>query len=199
MCPAGYYCPPVGTTTVSGVTTSGGQQDCPMGYYCAGGNEFPIECPAGYYSWNLNQDECEKCPAGYYCGDSTIETWVNYNSATPNLLGIYPLLCPAGYYCPKGSYLDRTNSDQIGTPCPIGTFLPWEGAATSGNCITCPEGYECTSAGIADAYADLTACPAGFYCEAVSSSRITCPVGAYCPEGSSWYTECPAGTVNNDP
>jgi hypothetical protein len=193
----------VGEVTVSwGTIANGEMTNCPVGYKCPQGSEYPIECDPGYYSWNLNADECEKCPAGYYCGDSVTEPWESYDAASPNTLGIFPILCPAGSYCPKGSSLDRSNSDQIGTLCPIGTFMPYEGGATSGNCITCPEGYFCDTAGIAVSYADLATdhiCGEGKYCEAVSRNPINCPVGAYCPEGSAYYIECPAGTFNDDP
>jgi len=52
-----------------------------------------------------------------------------------------------GQYCPKGSYL-ITLTSLAGVSCPIGTYNPDVGARTVGDCIDCPEGYMCTTAGI---------------------------------------------------
>lgn len=86
-----------------------------------------------------------------------------------------------------------------GISCPVGTFNPDLGARNVGDCIDCPEGYLCTTLGLADDYAVLTKCPAGSYCPgaAISKSAIDCPIGAYCPEGSVTFIQCPVGTYQS--
>jgi hypothetical protein len=93
-----------------------------------------------------------------------------------------PIPCPAGNFCAKQSYKDTANSDIIGEQCTVGTFNPWAGARSVGDCINCPEGYHCTTPGLADDYPDLTECAAGYYCPGadITKAALVCPIGAYC-------------------
>jgi hypothetical protein len=153
-----------------------------MGYYCPADSDQPTVCPVGYYTADLAQSACTKCPAGYYCGDDILD---EFSSTAVKILADEATPCVAGQYCPKASYL-LTSTGLPGTSCPVGTFNPDVGARNVGDCIECPEGYLCLTSGIADDYALLTICPAGYYCPgaAISKNAIECPVGAYCPEGS---------------
>jgi hypothetical protein len=146
----------------------------------------------GTYTDNLAQTSCAKCPAGFYCGDDIID---DFFSSAVKIVPDSAILCVAGQYCPKGSYL-VTAVSLPGISCPVGTFNPDLGARNVGDCIDCPEGYLCTTLGLADDYALLTKCPAGSYCPgaAISKSAIDCPIGAYCPEGSVTFIQCPVGT-----
>jgi hypothetical protein len=184
-CAAGYYCPDDTTVTM-----------CPKGYYCPAKSSQPTTCAAGKYTDNLASASCTDCPAGFYCGDDNIEAFAD--ATTSSIIADKPIACVAGQYCPKKSYI-LTSSGLPGTSCPIGTFNPNIGGRNAGDCIDCPEGYLCTTAGLSDNYAALTQCPAGYYCPgaSISKSAIVCPTGAYCPAGSVYFIECSVGTFQD--
>lgn len=60
-CPAGYYNPNRGSTSISACL------NCPAGYYCPPGTEFPVSCtPGAYCPVNTESNQQYKCAAGYY-------------------------------------------------------------------------------------------------------------------------------------
>ena len=72
------------------------------------------------------------CTAGHYC---------TLSSTQPNPISqAFGDYCLAGHYCPTGT----------GTPvpCPSGTYLPDTGRASDLDCLDCPGGYYCDSAGM---------------------------------------------------
>ena len=51
-------------------TTFTGNDQCPVGYYCTNGTAYPIPCPIGTFSTQMQvtgPDGCEPCPRGRYC------------------------------------------------------------------------------------------------------------------------------------
>lgn len=82
-------------------------------------------------------------------------------------------------------------------PCPAGTYLPWEGAADVSRCVVCTGGRYCMGGGATP----TGPCKPGFYCP-VGSTRpdaVMCPAGHYCNVLSSQPTPCPSGTFGSKP
>lgn len=86
FCPAGTYCPTVGTTTPT---------DCPQGHFCPEGANAAQPCPRGtYFAGTKAYDSrgCTACSPGHYCplkGQIAVDTTNNQ--------------CDAGFYCIGGS------------------------------------------------------------------------------------------------
>ena len=176
ICPAGKYCPTVGTTT---------PYVCVVGKYSDVGASVCTYCEPGYYCYLEGTSIYEKinniCPSGVFCsrnlnayadtdantGVSTTVTGTFGLSTFPNLRDNF---CPEGYYCPAG-----TTSI---IACPIGTYNRLRGRKTLLDCQQVEGGY----------YVNITAsitwngvCSPGYYCPAGSTSpqQIQCPLGTF--------------------
>ncbi|XP_077985306.1 uncharacterized protein LOC144439946 [Glandiceps talaboti] len=174
ICPSRYYC--VNKDRVD---------PCPKGHYCPVGTGFGWEsCPLGTYGpveMLEAASECTQCDPGHYCNEV----------ASINVTGP----CSEGFYCELGvdTPAPYNNNTGFGGPCLEGTFCP-EG---TGYPIGCPPGT----------YNDLiiqaecTACPAGYYCLANSTTYLDTPCwkGFYCLQSTEYPAQyaCPAGTYNN--
>ena len=77
-------------------------------------------------------------------------------------------------------------------PCPIRTYLPYEGGVNEASCLICPAGKYCARVGIAN---PTGYCRAGYYCPSGSSQPnvVICTLGHYCAQGSAIPVPCPAG------
>jgi len=113
------------------------------------------------------------CPAGYYCSPKHF---------------MKKKICPKGNYCPKNSISPK--------PCPIRTYLPYEGGVNEASCLICPAGKYCARVGIAN---PTGYCRAGYYCPSGSSQPnvVICTLGHYCAQGSAIPVPCPAGTYGD--
>lgn len=170
---AGYYVSTTGSSSPTG--------ECGAGYYCDGGSSTATEyqCPAGTYrliTGGTSDSDCGSCPAGSYCGTGTST----------------PTSCPTGQYCPEGDSSSPYN-------CPAGTYNPGTSMYKLADCIDCPKGYYCSSAG---ATSKTGTCTAGSLClgKAVnaaggtsSGGSYTCPNTGYCPAGTPRAIPCPPG------
>ena len=230
-CPAGGYCPagtavkipcPVGKyLPTGGHSNDSSCQDCPGGKYCAGASDTPSgdcragcycdggastecehvagegkfteagadsesDCDPGTYNPAKGQSTCPDCPAGFYCPSSGMTA---------------PTVCDPGHYCPAKS----TNK----TPCPKGTYNPFNGLKAESECFPCPSGYACTSAGMT-AVTNSDKCDVGYWCLRGAESKTPsddsadppyygiCPLGHYCLQGSGAPTPCPPGKFNSN-
>ncbi|XP_076833352.1 uncharacterized protein LOC143478273 [Brachyhypopomus gauderio] len=149
------------------------------------------------------QTNCTICEEGFYC-DGNVAA-VNVSLPQP---------CLKGHYCPKGtSYATQF-------PCPVGTYNPREGSASTASCLQCPSGHFCPTVGAAE---PAGLCFSGYWCREGShtaspsgraltlpireaphtarppaaSTGSPCPVGHYCPEGTTSPVPCPASTWSN--
>ncbi|XP_062603182.1 uncharacterized protein LOC134264959 [Saccostrea cucullata] len=181
-CPAGFYCVP--EEVIAG-NSSSGYSLCSKGFYCpAGTGRNESACPAGTFSDVLgltDSSSCQQCTGGKFC-DVT-----NLTAPAGD--------CSPGYYCTEG----------VDTPTPTGNHTGVGGI--------CPQGYKCPGATVvpegcpAGTYQDqtnqatCTACPAGYYCTANSTTYTDkpCPSGHYCPTSTQYDTQYPClkGTFNN--
>ena len=191
-CAAGFYClrnvsssrPETGVAGDEGTLQTGGDV-CPAGFYCPVGTFSPVPCPEGTYSnrTRLNSsDVCTLCAPSLYCDE-----------------GSPGITCPEGHYCPEG-----TNSSV--PKCPMGTYLPYEGAVAEDECLPCPGGHYCPPG----TGSSPPICAAGFYCNmsvAIESPDVSvsgdatvggvCPQGSYCPANTTDPIPCPIGTFGN--
>ncbi|KAM4652057.1 LOW QUALITY PROTEIN: uncharacterized protein O3C94_014393 [Discoglossus pictus] len=218
-CPEGTYSNTTGQITCNlcpiGYTCSNGDIIlCPPGYFCLDGSEsqkFP--CPPGTFNPTPGVhrfDGCLPCPPGMFCS-----TWGSsapsgpcqggyfctsgslVHNPTGNLNETFGGPCPIGHFCPPSS--------GIPVPCPIGTYSDRLSLSAELECIPCPPGYYCNSAGQS---APTGLCLAGYYCAIGVSSPAPigrdsigdggeCSAGHYCPQGSALPSICPSGTYNN--
>ena len=88
--------------------------------------------------------------------------------------------CPAGSYCVAG---------QKAQLCPLGTYLPYTGATSLNECISCDPGSYCDQEG---ATAPKGTCAQGYYCEggATSAQQAICPKGYFCVASSPAPSPC---------
>ncbi|KAG7455700.1 SCO-spondin-like isoform X1, partial [Solea senegalensis] len=192
ICDAGYYC---SGGAMSPIPSDGVTGDiCPVGHYCPMGSASPVLCPDGTYS-NTTGFYCEDwglfeptgpCQAGYYC-----IAGVNFQNPDGNFSTGIGGACPKGSYCPEGNTLPL--------PCPPGTYSNSLHLTDVSECIPCPAGHFCGTAGLTH---PSGLCEARFYCSggdktATGSEGGHCPPAHYCPEGSSSPVPCPAGTYTN--
>ncbi len=104
--------------------------------------------------------------------------------------------CQAGYYCPLlNPNLPAAGTTQTG--CPPGTYMPYTGATSVGDCLKCEIGTHTS----AYSYTACPKCPHGTYCDIKGMSEGTqCPAGTYQPnEGATSIHDCltcPAGTLH---
>ncbi|XP_059812735.1 multiple epidermal growth factor-like domains protein 6 [Hypanus sabinus] len=176
--------------------------DCPAGYYCIQGIQYP--CPQGSYSNQTAQvsaEQCEACPRGKYCAVEGLSHYsglcdpgcvcllrATTSCPSDNITGY---LCPPGHYCPQGS--------GYGIRCPAGTFGPRDGLSSVMECVLCTPGFYCDMEGLAS---PTGPCFPGHYC--VLGARTgspfgdqtgdKCPPGYFCPSGTNSPKPCPPGT-----
>lgn len=170
----GYYVSTTGAYEPTGL--------CDPGFYCPLGSTSAtqVACPAGSYrliSGATAETDCGSCPAGSTCSEGTS----------------VPEVCPAGSYCPEGD-----ESSPI--PCPEGTYSPGTGMYQESDCIDCPAGYYCGTAGIT---AVSGTCEQGYLCvgkaidqfgRLISTDSVyLCPNTGYCPQGTPRVIPCPVG------
>ena len=192
LCKAGFYCPGDGTTSFDEDDMY--SNPCPPGSQCPVGSKQPENCPINTYGNQEYLENCLPCPAGYTCA---------------NLGTRVPVACPSGQYCEEGSPPQN---------CPIGTWQPYQGGSSIEDCLCCPAGYICDTAGLNDYSSMTTTCQAGFYCNqgSIDDTGTTytkpdgskcsdqtglCPEGFYCPGGlgriAAGPLECQAGYLCN--
>lgn len=131
-------------------TTKG--QYCQQGKICTGGDS--ADCTAGKFCdrWQLAA-AVDNCDSGYYCEAGA-------TTRRPNDLSRYNGdRCLAGQWCGTGV--------NAGTNCAEGTFNSGRGLKNANECVDCPKGYICNTAGLT--YEVLTTgntykCPSGSYC-----------------------------------
>ncbi len=76
-----------------------------------------MHCPADNETCEVSQEKTCEAPPGYYCSPGSTE----------------PLRCPAGSYCPGGRLSEAT-------PCPAGTFNPYDEGVSVDSCEKCDAG-----------------------------------------------------------
>lgn len=69
-------------------------------------------------------------------------------------------LCPKGYYCPAGTSTPNA--------CLAGYYLDADGSDDISDCLKCPAGYYCSSAGLGEPDGQ---CAANYYCPEGSTSN----------------------------
>lgn len=136
---------------------------CPIGHYCPSMSAAPIQCFPGSYSPSLGASFCLSCPPGMYCLIGTSD---------PSLYR-----CVEGHYCNGGSETSTQN------PCPPGTYNDRLGAASVDDCIPCPNGSYCFSAGLSG---PTGPCSGGYSCSEGSSS----PTPSWFSGHGSWILLC---------
>lgn len=220
-CEQGKYCSKDGLTVPDG--------DCDRGYICVDGTSVKADQLDQYrfnitiYSDDLNFNEIYwplKCPKGYMCLTGTgiqnntvalVPNPCGLNSfqymegsfsclpCTPghqclNSVNIYQELCPPGFY--------RSQSQIQCTPCPKGTYLPYNPPTPSTDpkdCRPCEAGYICPYQNISD-YSQFP-CDSGYICEAGKFGylpEMICPTGYFCNRKTISFRKasensCPAG------
>ncbi|XP_075046430.1 uncharacterized protein LOC142107145 [Mixophyes fleayi] len=187
LCAPGWFCPagslsekPVYFSEVSdNGQTALSHRMCEAGTFCPQGSAYPTLCTPGLYcAFPEMASESGPCDAGFYCSGG---------SSLPNPQdGETGAVCPPGYFCDRGS--------SSPSPCPPGTFLPFAGAQSRQDCLSCTAGYYCPHWGNSNPDAE---CSQGWYCPVGTlypqSPENLCPVGHYCPTGSSEPITCPMG------
>ncbi|GKT35455.1 uncharacterized protein PTSG_02037, partial [Aduncisulcus paluster] len=193
-CPAGYYCPNSGTSSMPQYLST--IVPCPPGYFCPSGSSSTQDCPVGTYNQYYNassEDDCTACAVGYMCPQNSVSpygwTLVEIESSIGTILE--PKYCTAGYYCPAGSYDDPAGKES----CTYGTYGALEGAGSSLDCEQCPIGHKCNTLNMTDPIE----CLQGTYQDSLGEqSCLECPAGSYCPDdGMSEHYLCPAGEYSS--
>jgi hypothetical protein len=150
-CTAGYFC--LEGSQLAAPTDGTQGNICPAGSYCPTGSSINIECPVGTYNANTGataESNCVVCDAGKKC----LSRGLTAPSTT----------CPAGYHCTQDPF--ELNDCTPGNYCPAG----------SDDETKCGTGqyqqYKLQSS--------CDACPQGFYCSQLDTSRKTiCPSGSF--------------------
>jgi len=174
-CTAGYYCTTKATSPAPVKSAEGGK--CTSGELCTEGSAAPTPCTATYVcNAEVMSTPTVKCNAGFKCS-----TGVKVKN--PEASGTSDL-CTPGKWCQDG----------VETDCAAKYFLPSKGAGTAGvsECLECPFGWYCGTAGLA---APTAKCPEGYFCTNKQDSGTTnpCPAGYKCPEGSVEKVPCEQG------
>ncbi|MGH0176836.1 UNVERIFIED_CONTAM: hypothetical protein FKN15_008160 [Acipenser sinensis] len=220
LCPRGHYCsegsavpqpcPPGHYSNTTKNTALSDCLPCPQGFSCDGqGLSAPSgSCQAGYFcppGQNSSRPASYTCTAGHMCPQGSSQqspcppgTYQDQHGQTETglLVGTQnPTPCPKGHYCPPGTTLGRES------PCPTGTFNNRTGLSDVSECVSCPAGEYCSSAGLSQ---PTGACMTGFLCFlgafsphplGDSTGRI-CTPGFYCPQGTTRMLPCRAGTFS---
>ena len=127
-----------------------------------------------------------KCQAGFYCtGGSTTKTPGNpkYHASVPTNTGY-------GDMCRKGHYCGEQSTKQFA--CEATKFLPYDMASLASECIACPNGKYCPTAGLWDLSGTTNDCEEGYYCQtsAVNARQYSCDYDEYCESGTLWPVKC---------
>ena len=181
-CAAGYYCSGSAIIATPIDTDTGGI--CPLASYCPESSTSPTDCDAGKY---CNQQGLSSpvadCYKGFYCNAKS-------TTAVPTD-GTMGNICSAGKYCAAGSSSE--------TDCGVGKYSPAVGLFEAAECLDCPHGKYCETAGLTSPTGD---CSAGYYCDGgqnvASPSGKECTVGSYCEEGSFEAVPCQKGKYQDD-
>lgn len=156
-CPAGYYCPNLGTV----VPTA-----CGTGKYSPEGQIECTSCEAGYICKLTATADTDKepCAAGYHCEASFELAYEPQHIDTT-------YSCPPGYYCGDGTV--------AAVACPAGYYQPTYGAIDVSECLEVPKGYYTAAVGQGDFYSNK--CEPGFYCPANTGNTKTntCPYATF--------------------
>jgi hypothetical protein len=208
-CDAGYYCTDGSISRAPLASLFSGYSIgdiCPQGSYCAAGSSTGATCSGGFYcpdQFMSSLVSTNICQQGYYCSGGA-------QSPSPN--GVFTTLIGesaqgGGDICGVGKYCAVQSSAEAS--CTAGTYLPYQGAYASSECLPCTQGEYCSTAALGTTDG---ACSAGYfcvagansataercyddhYCTAGTLSMIPCDPGYYTTStGSSSCTVCPAG------
>jgi hypothetical protein len=213
VCPTGTYCL-AGTGTVeiddlavgapkacvegtfcgANVTTPGGTDNCPEGWYCSRGVAIPRPAPLGHFvrgsgamypekcrpgtfadTWMLTK--CKPCPAGQECSkDGTV----------------VPINCTAGTYRPAVAEGEDPEDSVFCVPCPQGTWAKQTGITSEDGCINCDERYICPVEGMTRFATIEQTCPQNAPKDYIcydNSQGEDCPEGFACGLASTYYTQ----------
>jgi hypothetical protein len=138
----------------------------------------------------LGTEKCTLCPRNKYCEKdgviaATIVTMPNgYNAVDgapirgPNQYKDHATdpstqwhLCSKGYFCDTAN--DNLASREV--VCPVGKFMPTEGAKTLADCLPCNGGFTCgPTAGVITP----VACASGHYCPNETTTTVVGAAGA---------------------
>jgi len=159
---------PDNNCTCCGGSNTGIGGICPKGSFCTRGSAKPEPCLPGTYADIQGAERCELCRPGYFCPTGTVEFETNP--------------CPSGHFCPENT------TYAIEFQCPPGRYNPDMNGKSEADCLLCPPGEYCESAGQNETSGN---CSAGFYCIGGSKTPTpvdlaegsNCPPGFYCPEG----------------
>ncbi|XP_028563977.2 uncharacterized protein LOC114585457 [Podarcis muralis] len=172
-CSEGYY------------HTSGNCLECPVGFFCPGGQIAPRLCPIGTYNQLTAQEDiasCQACPDGYISLGTRAGCQV----------------CPDGYRCDSQMGLQRK--------CIPGQYSP----AGEMECQECPKGYVCPDGQEIQhcpgghepnpGHTFCRACFPGFFSTEGSPECQPCPTGYSCPHaGTIQPLPCPLGSWDPTP
>ncbi|KAL8442952.1 hypothetical protein Emed_007046 [Eimeria media] len=210
-CPAGYYNPREGATSLSAcilcplgvycdgqaVTDGGIAGPCRGGYYCLEGSESAtsVPAPAGYFAPEGSSSPLACYPGTYQTSDGSASCLPCPRGRYCQALAMTGVTgCPEASYCPEGSVAPQ--------PCPAGTYSTTTLLYDVSQCTSCPAGEYCGGQGLK---ASSGKCQAGFYCGGGSSTSAPqeesgqnqiCPEGHYCPAGSRSPEPCSEGTYS---
>lgn len=109
-------------------------------------------------------------------------------------------LCDKGYFCDKAN--DATARSK---KCPIGKFMPTEGAASASDCLPCNGGHTC---GPAEGVVNPVACASGHYCPDSTTTTVVgagaspvtpklCTAGHECPSKVHALYKCALGKFSS--
>ena len=127
-CPPGFYCE-AGLEYPSPVDSSNGQM-CVPGTYCPGDTDVPTDCDENYFCDKYGQDSTDTvnnlCSDGFIC-----DTGLSVGTPEDIDEGVSD-------FCPKGSWCQGGDP----TECLAGTYMPSEEKGQDGinDCIQCPYG-----------------------------------------------------------
>jgi hypothetical protein len=226
----GFYCPPFadkpiavtfGYYSVGGSSnlTRTGQQICPSGYFCIGGNLFecgsaavycpmgsvqPISADAGYYTGGgisaLTRTQQSPCEAGYYCSNGIRRPCGDVSLYCPPL-SFQPIPVSPGYYSIGGnSTVTRTSQ----TICTSGQYcINGQQLNCGDSSLYCPPGsvqpsvvavgFYSGNGSSSQNYQSQYPCPAGSSC--LAGVQSPCPPGSYASLSRlTQCTLCPPGT-----
>ena len=204
-CPEGHYCSSNSTEPIP----------CPTGSYSRSYASRCYPCQAGTYNDETASAECKSCPAGHYCGSNSTEPTPCPEGTTSPPRSSYegycrpirpvPGNCTAGMFkndieecerCPTGHYCPEGATEP--TPCPTGTFGPWQMSRSEDRCLECNRGTYNDEEGASR----CTQCGPGNYCESGSDSPVPCPKGTYSSYSNAWSEdlcrECYAGYYGDE-
>lgn len=147
----------------------------PIAYSTSGHRTAGLACPDG--TWSLaGSIECHVCPPGYDCTDKTVIPSTRCDVGDYQIGGnMGCTACPDAHECNQGETM---------APCPVWHYAL--SGITSGDCLPCPDGYNCIT-GLP------VACLAGTYSSAQDFECLQCPPGYSCGAAVGYPTPCPGG------